>query len=81
MNLVTLGFLDDIKTELGKIGSKLIPNFFSFIVQLIALIVVILIVMIENKKVLFIMRMVLYILLPKAMQIMLVICRLMQMMY
>lgn len=50
MNLVTLGFLDDIKTELGKIGSKLIPNFFSFIVQLIALIVVILIVMIVLYK-------------------------------
>ena len=39
-------FMDDIREELSKIGSKLIPNFFSFVVQLLALIVVIVIVMV-----------------------------------
>ncbi len=39
-------FMDNIQEELSKIGSKLIPNFFSFVVQLLALIVVIIIVMV-----------------------------------
>lgn len=39
-------FIDSINEELSKIGSKLIPNFFSFVVQLLALIVVIIIVMV-----------------------------------
>lgn len=45
MNLPVFSFIDDVKTELGSIGQKLIPNFYSFVVQLLALIVVILIVM------------------------------------
>lgn len=44
------GFVDQVGEELGSIGSKLIPNFFSFIVQLLALIVVIVIVMVFAYK-------------------------------
>ena len=43
-------FMDQIKDELNSIGSKLIPNFFSFVVQLIALLVVIIIVMVVLYK-------------------------------
>ena len=41
---VMASFTDQIGEELSKISSKLIPNFFSFVVQLLALIVVIIIV-------------------------------------
>lgn len=43
-------FMDAIKNELGSIGQKLIPNFFSFLVQLLALVVMILIVIYLGYK-------------------------------
>ena len=44
------GFTQKIGTELSKISSKLIPNFFSFVVQLLALLVVIIIIMVVLYK-------------------------------
>ena len=44
------GFTQKIGTELSKISSKLIPNFFSFAVQLLALLVVIIIIMVVLYK-------------------------------
>ena len=49
-NPLYASFMDQIKDELNSIGSKLIPNFFSFVVQLLALLVVIAIVMIVLYK-------------------------------
>ena len=49
-NPLYVSFMDQIKDELNSIGSKLIPNFFSFVVQLLALLVVIIIVMVVLYK-------------------------------
>ena len=50
MVLNTFDFIEDLKTELGSIPNKLIPNFFSFLVQIIALIVMIVVVMVILYK-------------------------------
>lgn len=45
-----MDFMDAISEELGTIGQKLIPNFFSFLVQLLALVFIIVVVMVFAYK-------------------------------
>lgn len=45
LNIPVLSFIDDFSKEVQSIGDKLIPNFWSFLVQFLSLIVLILIVM------------------------------------
>lgn len=45
LNIPMLSFIDDFSKEVQSIGEKLIPNFWSFLVQFLSLIVLIIIVM------------------------------------
>lgn len=44
------GFIDEVSEELSHIGEKLFPNFFSLLVQILALIIMIIIVMVLLYK-------------------------------
>lgn len=49
-NIPMLSFIDDFREEVQGIGNKLIPNFWSFLTQLLALIILIIVFMLVAYK-------------------------------